>query len=344
MNRYALLVRPSANRVYDSDAPRLAAAELALFGDAVLGGRIGDIESVELGGVPYLTFDCNRLDERDLAVLSHLSAVFAIYELEDGRLTPRAMTSPDRLPDDVITIPKYRGKTNEQFTRLLFNVTLLSSAFAPELLERRFRVLDPLCGRGTTLNQAIVLGHDASGIDLDERDVDAYAAFIRRWMKDHRIKHRAEYAPVRRNHRTVGKRLQVSFAATKEAFRAGDLQQLDVVAADTVDALEFHRPGSFDVIVTDAPYGVQHGSRTVTKGLRRDPLDLLREAMPVWAQLLRAGGALGMAWNTKVAGRDEAADVIAAAGLEVLDDDAHRAFAHRVDASIQRDVLLARRR
>lgn len=344
MNRYALLVRPSANRVYEGDAPRLAAAELQLFGDAALGGRIGDIETVELGGVPYLTFTCDGLDDSDVAALSHLSSVFALFELDAGRLTPITLTSPDRLPDDVITIPKYRGKTNEQFTRLLFNVTVLSSAFASELLDRRFRVLDPLCGRGTTLNQAIVLGHDAAGIDLDERDVEAYATFIRRWMKDHRIKHRAEFAPVRRNNRTVGKRLRISFAATKDQFRAGDVQQLDVLAADTVDALEFHRPGSFDVIVTDAPYGVQHGSRTVTKGLRRDPLDLLREAAPVWVQLLRSGGAVGMAWNTKVAGRAEAADVLASAGLDVFDDDAHRAFVHRVDASIQRDVLLARRR
>ena len=35
-----------------------------------------------------------------------------------------------RLDDDLITIPKYPGKTNEQFTKLLLNVTVLSSASA----------------------------------------------------------------------------------------------------------------------------------------------------------------------------------------------------------------------
>ena len=37
----------------------------------------------------------------------------------------------DRFDDDLLTIPKYPGKTNEQFTRLLLNVTLASTAFTP---------------------------------------------------------------------------------------------------------------------------------------------------------------------------------------------------------------------
>ena len=63
----------------------------------------------------------------------------------------------------------------------------------------------------------------------------------------------------------------------------------------------------------------------------------------MWAGLLRLGGALRIAWNTCVAPREEAGGVLAAAGLEVLDDAPYGAFRHRVDQAIQRDILVARK-
>ena len=103
-----------------------------------------------------------------------------------------------------------------------------------------------------------------------------------------------------------------------------------------------HKAASVDAVVTDAPYGVQHGSRSGGR-LARSPVDLLREAVPVWADVLRPGGAIGIAWNTHVAGRDDALAVLADAGLEPLDDGPYRGFVHRVDQAIQRDVLVARK-
>ena len=204
-------------------------------------------------------------------------------------------------------------------------------------------MLDPLCGRGTTLNQALTYGYDAAGIDLDGKDVEAYAGFIRTYLKRKRIKHRAEYGPVRVNKRVVGHRLTVSLAPSRERYKAGDTLSLDVVHADTTRAGEFFRPASFDVLVTDAPYGVYHGSRTVAAGLRRDPLDLLAAAAPVWVSLIRPGGALGMSWNTHVAHRSAAAQCLREAGLDVLEDGPYARFEHRVDQAITRDVIIARR-
>jgi tRNA G10 N-methylase Trm11 len=260
-----------------------------------------------------------------------------------GALWPVELHRLDRYDDDLITILKYQGKTNEQFTKLLLNVTLLASGFAREMLERKFSVLDPLCGRGTTLNQALMYGYDAAGIDVDQKDFEAYAAFIRAWLGRKRIKHDAEVVPVRRNKQVIGRRLRVSLAAAKADFKAGETQRLDVVRAETALALEFFRPGTFDLVVTDAPYGVQHGSRTAAKGLARSPLGLLTAAAPVWAGLLRSGGAIGIAWNTFVARREDAAKVLADAGLEVVDSGPYRAFGHRVDQAIQRDILVARK-
>jgi tRNA G10 N-methylase Trm11 len=135
----------------------------------------------------------------------------------------------------------------------------------------------------------------------------------------------------------------VSFGLTKEDWKAGDKFNLSYVNADTTKALDFYKPGSFDLVVTDAPYGVQHGSRTAESGLHRSPIDLLNAAAPVWAKLLRRGGALGIAWNTNVAKRDTAIEILADAGLEPLDDPPYRDFVHRVDQAIVRDILVARR-
>ena len=82
-----------------------------------------------------------------------------------------------RYDSDLITIPKYAGKTNEQFTKLLLNLTiLLARRPRRRMLDAQLVVLDPLCGRGTTLNQALMYGYDAIGIEIDGKDVEAYAA------------------------------------------------------------------------------------------------------------------------------------------------------------------------
>ncbi|BCB90860.1 TRM11 family methyltransferase [Phytohabitans suffuscus] len=342
MTTYALLISPGTNRVYAESAVDLTRGELALFSQAVLGGRVGEAEVTTIGGVRYVTFEADPLTERDIALLGNMSSAFALFERAGDLLRPVELHRLDRYDDDLITIQKYAGKTNEQFTKLLLNATLLASAWAGELLERRFRVLDPLCGRGTTLNQALMYGFDAAGVDLDQKDFEAYQAFITTWLKRKRVKHRVlESGPVRRERQVVGRRLRVELAPSKEERKAGAVQLLDVVNADTTRAGEFFRPGTVDVVVADAPYGVQHGSRTPAKGLARDPLALLAAAAPVWAGLLRPGGALGISWNVHVARRDDAARALAGAGLLVRDGGPWPDLRHRVDQAIVRDVLVA---
>ena len=341
MRRFGLLVAPSANRVYAEASVALTVAELGIFDDRALGGRLHDLAPEVIGGVPYLTF-AGDLDERDVAYLSNVSTAFALFELEGPLLRPVQLTPLDRYDDDLLTVLKYAGKTNETFTRLLLNATVLGSDHAPHLLERRLRVLDPMCGRGTTLNQAVMYGYDAAGLDLDRKDFDAYAAFLGSWLKRKRLKHRIATHPVRREGKLVARRMEASFAATKADHQAGHTQQVTVVNADTVRAGDFFKPRSFDVVVTDAPYGVQHGSRTDRGGLARRPLELLEAAVPGWVALLRPGGALGLSWNTHVASRADLADLLVRAGLEVQDGEGYLRLRHRVDQAIIRDVLVAR--
>jgi hypothetical protein len=178
--------------------------------------------------------------------------------------------------------------------------------------------------------------------------VDAYAAFLRTWLRRKRIKHQAELHPVRRDRRLVARRFaatitppaaRVAATITPPAARP---QSVVVYHADTVAARDFLRAGCADVIVADAPYGVAHGSHTAG-GRTRDPLRLLRAAVPVWAELLRPGGALGLSWNTYVATRDEAAKILIDNGLSVVEEPGYRGLEHRVDQAINRDVLVGRR-
>lgn len=336
MADFAILVSPSANRVYSDAAPRLARAELGVFVERGLAGAVRDVRAERMGGVEYLVFSAGALDEHALLVLSNLSATFALFALVDGALRPVELRRLDRFDSDLITIQRYAGKTNESFTKLLLNVTLASSAFAAELGTRRFSVLDPLCGRGTTLNQALLYGFDAAGVELDRKDFEAYAAFLQRWVKDKRLKHRAHVGHVKGH-----PRLAVDVGLDKESFKEGRALHVQVVNASTVDTTAVFPPRSFDLVVADAPYGVQHGSTSPRGALSRSPIDLVAEAAPVWRDALRPGGALGIAWNVHVAKREALAEVLARAGLEVCRGPAYEGFEHRVDQAILRDVVVA---
>ena len=343
MTRLALLLHPSANRVYAESSVALTESELAIVGAAALGGRLHDIRVDALGGVAAVMFTVEALTDRDLRHLANVSTAYALFAREGDLLRPLTLHRLDRYDDDLLTVLKYAGKTNETFTKLLLNVTVLASAAATRMLDDRVRVLDPMCGRGTTLNQAVMYGWHASGIDLDRKDVDAYAAFLKTWLKRKRLKHTVETHPVRHAGREPAHRLEASLAVDKESFQAGDRQRVDVVHADTLRAGEFFKPGSFDVVVTDAPYGVQHGSRSAGAGLSRRPLDLLAEAVPAWMSLLAPGGAIGIAWNTRVAARERVAELLGDAGLEVVEEAPYRALRHRVDQAIDRDIVVSRR-
>jgi SAM-dependent methyltransferase len=349
--RYALLALPGANRIYRAAAPGLALAEVRILAAGPLGGRLDETGVAEFAGVPYLTFtldgtsasDGSAPRPDDLAVLAHLSVHYALFELEGQLLRPVAVPPAERLDDDLVTVQKYAGKTNEQFTRLLLNVTVASSAAASRLAGGGLVVLDPLCGRGTTLNQALLTGHDAIGVEQDGKDVEAYATFLRTWLERKRLKHKATFGPVRRSGVMLGRRFEAEFAATKEQYRAGEVQRVTAVHADTLRTPDFVRPGSVDVVVADAPYGVQHASRAGAAGrTARSPVALLEQAVPVWTRTLRPGGAVGIAWNTLVAPRAELVHLLAAAGLQPLDDGPYRDLTHRVDSSIVRDVVVGR--
>jgi tRNA G10 N-methylase Trm11 len=186
-------------------------------------------------------------------------------------------------------------------------------------------------------------GYDASGIEIDGKDFEIYSGFLRTWLKRKRLKHRAELTPVRRNKKLVARRFEVNIGVDRQSYKSGDGIALNMVHADTVVSGEYFKPASFDVIVTDAPYGVQHGSKQVDTSLTRGPLELLHTAVPEWVELLRPGGAIGISWNTYGARREAVAEVLTDNGLELPASPAYEKFQHRVDQAITRDLIVARK-
>ncbi|MGA4506385.1 TRM11 family SAM-dependent methyltransferase [Propionibacteriaceae bacterium G1746] len=335
MTHYVLLA-PAANRVYAGEALGLAAAELKLCHPGA------DVVPVALAGVDYLKVDAPG--GLDAEVVAGQSAALALFEAVESSgagettgdlLRPVPLPVTDWLDDDLVTIPKYPGKTNEQFTRLLTNVTLAAVRREPGPRE----VLDPMAGRGTTMMTAWLLGHDGFGVEADPKAVEAMAAYLKTWLRRKRLKHTADTTPVRREGCAIGKR----FDATLRLPERRELT-MGVFTGDARDSAQLWGKRKFDAVVTDAPYGVVHGA--AAHGARaggsrdRSPAALLREALPVWAVQLRPGGAMGLSWNTHGLTREDLAAIMVEAGLEVQDDGPWLQFSHRVDSSIQRDLMV----
>lgn len=325
--RYAVLVQANANRVYGRAAPDITVAELAMTDSLVLGGVVQDLRREELGGVDYVTFvTAQPLDDRAASLLSDLSSIHALFRREGDLLAPVTLQRRDRHPDDLVTTQRYVGKTNETFTKLLVNLAFAAAGGEPD--GRRFRLLDPLCGRGTTINQAITYGFDVAGIDLDKKDLAAWSTFFLTWMENKRMKHRS--AP----------------RGTRTTIEIGDRraveQVVETVAAETASVVEHFGRNAFDAIVSDLPYGVQHGARS-GGGLARRPATLVEEAMPAWAATLRRGGAMALAFNVRTLPRSRLIESVTAAGLSVLEPVGAATFEHQVDRAITRDVVVARK-
>jgi len=328
---HLVLLQPSSNRVYAGAADALVAAELRIL----LGTEDAEaVQPVEVAGVGYLAVALDELDDRTADLLGRLSASFAVYRREGDLLAPVPLSRPDRFDDDLVTIPKYPGKTNEQFTRLLTNVTLAS---VTRTAEGHRTVLDPMCGRGTTLSTALILGHDAAGVESDLKAVEAYTAFLKTYLRRKRLKHTVDLTPVRREGKSLGRRLDV--AVTAEA--GGRTQNLSVFSGDTRQSAALYGKRRFDAVVTDAPYGIVHGSQPLSGKRDRSAAALLGESLGVWAGQLKTGGALGLSWNTYGLTRERLGALATEAGLRPLDSGPYLEFGHRVDSSIHRDVFVA---
>ena len=177
-------------------------------------------------------------------------------------------------------------------------------------------------------------GIDSIGIETDATALDHHRTFIEQWAKRSRLPHRARsFRPGNAERRHTSIRI----AADRAELKAGGGTTVETFAADGGDRPILPRR-SVDLIVVDLPYGIQHrGAGTGAD----DTGELLDRLLPVWRTWLRPGGAFCMAWNTRRLGRLDASLLVVDAGLELVEPSAPCSLAHTVDATIERDVIVA---
>ena len=311
----SLLVSPAAKGAFFADTLAVAQAEL--------GGVTGDraIAHRRCGAMDFLEVDVTASEHRRLARLACIHGVFS--RGADG-LRPLAIDPGYLLHEDFVFGSKYRGKTHELLTQLLINTGLRYAALDS---PKGISLLDPMCGRATSLLWALRYGIDAKGVEQDPDALADIRRHLRKWSRIHRQKHRLEEGRIR-----LGER-------RRDTHRFLDCElagaRMRVVVGDSSQAPALLNRQRFDLIVSDLPYGVAHQGR----GGVRNPLEVIQACAPAWRASLKPGGAMVLAFNANLPRRQQLIDALAQPGLEL------QAFSipHRVSESILRDVVVFKR-
>jgi hypothetical protein len=173
-----------------------------------------------------------------------------------------------------------------------------------------------------------MLGAEAMGVEQSKEDVESTAAFIAQYAREQHIRCEAKEERLKK----YGRRWWFEMAPPGEP---DSRRQCVLARGDTAQSAELmHGVQRPHLIVTDLPYGIQH---------RGELSGLLGSALPIWASLLRPGGAIAMAWESARFRREDMLGLVrSVTGLRALIDPPYDQMTHRVDRVIkQRDVLVA---
>ncbi len=335
--KIALKITPQRSTQYANMAEILAAPELLA---SPLSPFIAAVTTTILAGQSYLLATLDEASPRFptlpalIPILSRLAATSEIYEYFDALgdvqgplLRPLEPQFIPFVPLEMAEIRRYKGKTNEIFTRVMLNMALFAGDYAAQCTER-LRILDPLAGGGTTLFLALAAGYDAFGIETERQDIESTAIFVRQYLRSEHI----PFKELDERSRRAGRRYQF------EIGREGTTRVLVLAHGDTAQA-NLHMqevPGGPRVhaIVGDLPYGIQHFAEIS---------GMLQKALPTWERLLLPGGTLALAWN---ATRIDRATIVALleqhTSLHVRNEPPYTQLVHPVDRVIKkRDIIVA---
>ncbi len=335
---YAMLLKPHANARYRQSLQQLATIELQTMLNAWQPGC--QVTAAEYGGEPFLCFDAENVSEGFLRMLSRHSGCALLAEVAgDGLLRPVRRTPEWFLPEELSQVLKYKGKTNADFTMMLLNCAQAASAFAKA--ETPLTVLDPVCGKATTAFCALSLGHNAIGVDRDEKALREADTYFARSLKLNRYKHK----------RTTGSQtltggghvqtIDYAVAENAQQQKQGDTRTLRLLSGDAGQLARMMKPGTCHLIVGDLPYGVQHAP-TEGQGYS-SPEKLLARIAQGCAQVLKSGGVAAFSFNAYTLSKQKAAAALEAAGLVPLSEPPLDGFAHWVEQAVERDAVLARK-
>ena len=344
MYKYAVLQNPGHNRVYFNSSGKLAKNELfALFENNI--NNITEIKEELFGGIEYITFFSeNRLSEEDIILLSRLSFVYAIFEVTDGNLfSPVTKNHSYYFNDDLNMILKYSGKTNEIFTRMMINLAVFASDFKENFLDN-LNLLDPVCGKGTTVFDGLICGYNSYGVDLSDKLIGESSQFFKKYLETGKYKHNLKEEKISgvgcENKAFKSQRHLFDIAKNKTDQKENKNLICEFIDGDTRNINKYYKKNTFHIIVGDLPYGIQH-ENTTGKDKMRNPENLIKTSVPVWTEVLKPGGAIVLSWNTFLLKRDELEQIFVENKLDIID---FGDFSHRVDQAINRDVIVGLKR
>lgn len=340
MSRYAILANPGHNRIYFDTALKIAISEL----EAIAGAydmEINEIEEGNIGLPASICFSTNReLNEDDFKALGVSSIYYALFEIvENGLLKPIVVPDFHTFPESMVQILKYTGKTNEQFTRLMVNLAISACKTGSE----KITLLDPMCGKGTTLYEGYIRGFDVKGIEINEQWTQEIQTYVTRFLKEGKYKHKAQKSKVSdAKGKKIANVFNVIAAAEKSDYNDGNVQEFQLFNSDTRKANLLVKKKSCDIIISDLPYGVQHGSKNdKDTSMTRSPLGLLKESIPAWHTALKTKGSVVLSYNEFTMKYDDIAIALEKSGFKVLDESPYNNYVHRVDQSINRNLIVA---
>ena len=345
---YLLLQNPGHNRVYYNVADKLALAELKIA-CLRLSVRCSRIEITEIKGIRYISLSTkSHLSSEDLNLLSRLSFVFALFQLEklNGKniFIPLPKVTYEYLDDKIGTLLKYHGKTNELFTKMMLNIALLSSVFN---YSEKISLLDPVAGKGTTLFEAAICGIDAFGIEIENKLVHETSVFLKKYLEKERFKHVFSKKQIYGSGKSNAVHLLLyEYAKSKEKFKNPDLvKRVGLVAGNSKYAFDYFKKDKFHLIVGDLPYGIVHGNKSKKNSslVTRNPSELIDECLPQWYKVLKKGGTIAVAWNSFLVSRQKLSEIFRHHQFEVLSESPYDEFEHMVDKSIKRDIVVAKK-
>lgn len=346
MNKYAILVNPGHNRVYFKTAKKLSISELKI-GLSKLSSKCLDIRERYIANVFYITFTTeNSLSTDDIFLLSRLSFAYAIFEIVfiDKLEYLRPITTPrfQYMDTKISSILKYTGKTNEIFTRMMINVGLFSSKY----FNDEIKLLDPLAGKGTTLYEGLICGYDVYGVEIGKKVVNESYRFMKRYLETERYKHTTMIKKISGENKSfVASKYIIDIARTKEELKENKSKHFEIIAGNSIYIDKYFKRNFFNLLVSDLPYGVQHGNVTNQKqsSLTRNPQELLSACLSGWYHVLKPDGVIVLAWNTFLLSRDQLVKLLEDAGFSVFSDEVYLEFEHKVDQAIKRDIIVAKK-
>lgn len=333
---YQLLINPKHYNIYNKNTDKIILSEFN-----ILNNKYNFAKEVQIKNICNLNYICFKSE--DISVIqnkiSELSFFLGIFEEKNTYLKAIDLKENCFINKNISSILKYSGKTNEVFTKMMLNI-------AENLIDEKenLNLIDPICGKGTTLFEGLVKGHNCYGIEISPKVVEESAVFLRKFLENEKLKFSLNKEKFSGENK--------SFKAEKYIFKINknkenkEYKNFEIVACNTVYADKIFKKNFFDIVIGDLPYGVKHSNITNEKqsSITRSPKELLEKNLNVWKNIMKDNGILALSWNTYLLKRIEFEKILEQKGFEIIKEENLLNLEHRVDQAINRDIIFAKKK